>query len=144
MIEVGFGLLLIAAAVAILSGVGGLLPGASGVDLLPLLGYGGIGFLLATGVLLVAAGLARRAIGRQPERRHALRTARLTTVALLVAALLAIGLPLAVGPFNLVRIGGLPFGYYLAAQGALIGLVVLAFAWAARQGRIDAEGARHE
>lgn len=137
MIEIGLGLLLIACVVAMLAGVGGLLPGASGIDLLPLLGYGGIGFLLAAGVLLVAAGLARRAIRSHPARRQALRTVRLTTVALLTTAGLAIGVPLAAEPANLVRIEGLPVGYYLAAQGALIGLVVLAFAWASRQSRID-------
>lgn len=139
MIEIGFGLLLIAGVLAVLAGVGGLLPGASGIDLLPLLGYGGVALLLAAGALLVADGLARRAIGRNPGIRYALRTARLTTAALLATAALAIGLPLAAGPANLVRIEGMPLGYYLAAQGALIGLVILAFVWAARQNCIDAE-----
>ncbi len=139
MIEIGFGLLLIAGVLAVLAGVGGLLPGASGIDLLPFLGYGGVAVLLAAGTLLIADGLARRAIGRDRGIRHALRTARLTTAALLATAVLAIGLPLAAGPANLVRIEGMPLGYYLAAQGALIGLVILAFAWAARQNRIDAE-----
>jgi putative solute:sodium symporter small subunit len=138
MIEVGLGVLLVAGAVAMLAGVGGLLPGASGVDLLPLLGYGGIAFLLAAGGLLIASGLARRAMRNDPARRHALRTARVTTAALLVTAGLAVCLPLAAGPANLVRLDGMPLGYYLAAQGALIGLVILAFVWAARQGRIDA------
>ena len=84
--------------------------------------------------------------GRQVRKsaRHALRTARLMIGTLLVTAGLAIGLPLAAEPFNLVRIAGFPLGYYLAAQGALIGLVVLAFVWAARQSRIDAEEPGHE
>lgn len=140
MVEIGLGLLLIASVLAILAGVGGLLPGASGIDLLPLLGYGGTGFLLGVGALLVAAGFTRRAIRSRPERRLALRTARLTTVALLVTAGLAIGLPFAAGPASLVNIAGFPGGYYLAAQGGLIGLVILAFVWAARQNRFDAEG----
>lgn len=144
MIEIGFGLLLIAAVLAILSGVGGILPGAAGIDLLPLLGYGGTAFLLAAGALLVADGLARRTIRSNPARRHAVRTARLTTAGLLATAALAIGLPLAAGPANLVRVAGFPAGYYLAAQGALVGLVILAFAWAARQSRIDAEDSGHE
>jgi len=144
MIEIGFGLLLIAAVLAILSGVGGILPGAAGIDLLPLLGYGGTAFLLAAGALLVADGLARRTIRSNPARRHAVRTARLTTAGLLATVALAIGLPLAAGPANLVRVAGFPAGYYLAAQGALVGLVTLAFAWAARQSRIDAEDSGHE
>lgn len=144
MIEIGLGLILILGVAAVLAGVGGLVPGASGIDLLPLLGYGGTAVLLATGALLVADGLARRAIAKDPLRRHALRTARLTAAALIVTAGLAVGLPLAAGPANLVRVAGMPLGYYLAAQGALIGLVILAFAWAARQNRIDAEERGHD
>jgi putative solute:sodium symporter small subunit len=144
MIEIGLGILIVAGVLAVLAGVGGLAPGASGIDVLPLLGYGGIAILLATGALLIADGLARRAIKRHPERRHALRTARLTTVALLATAGLAIGLPLAAGPANLIRIEGMPLGYYLAAQGALIGLAIMAFVWAARQNRVDAEERGHE
>jgi len=144
MIEIGLGLVLIVGVLAILAGVGGLVPGAAGIDLLPLLGYGGTAVLLATGALLVADGLARRAIARNALRGHALRTARLTMAALLVVAGLAVGLPLAAGPANLVRLAGMPFGYYLAAQGALIGLVILAFVWTARQNRIDAEERGHD
>lgn len=144
MIEIGLGLLLVAAVLALLSGVGGFIPGASGVDPLPLLGYGGVAFLLAAGVLLAADGFARRAMARDGRRAHMLRTARLTTAALLAMAGLVIGLPLAAGPANLLRLEGLPLGYYLAAQGALIGLVILAFAWAARQNRIDAGEPPHD
>lgn len=138
MIEIGFGLVLIAGVLAILAGVGGLFPGASGIDVLPLLGYGGVVVLLAAGLLLVADGFARRAIERHAECRRALRTARLTAASLLAVAGLVVGLPLAAGPANLVRIEGMPLGYYLVAQGALVGLVILAFVWAARQNRIDA------
>lgn len=138
-IEIGLGLLLIAGIAAVLTGLGGLVPGPAGWDPLPLLGYGGTALILALGVLLVADGSVRRIIARRPERRRGLRTARLSAVALLGAAALAVGLPLAAEPFNLVRIGGIPAGYYLAAEVALVGLVVLAFAWAARQNRIDRE-----
>lgn len=139
MIEIGFGLLLVAGAGMILAGAFGIVAAPMGVDLFPLVGAVGTGLILAVGVLLVAAGRTRRAIAHHPERRHALRSARLTTVALLFVAALAIGLPLSPGPFNLVRVGGFPMGYYFAAQGALVGLVILAFWWAARQSRIDAE-----
>ncbi|WP_072397015.1 sodium/substrate symporter small subunit [Hyphomicrobium sp. CS1GBMeth3] len=144
MIEIALGVLLIFGVLAVVSGVGALIPGASGIDVLPLLGYGGTAFLLAIGLLLIAAGIARRAIARHPERRLSVRTVRLTTVALLLIAALAIGLPLAAEPANLMRLQGLPLGYYLAAQGALIGLVVVAFAWAARQNRIEAAEGGHE
>lgn len=143
MIEIALGVLLLILAMAVLSGVGGLVPGASGIDILPLLGYGGLALLLASGVLLIAAGVIRRAIRRHPERRLALRTARTTATALIFVALLSIGLPLVAEPLSLVRFGGVPLGYLLAAQGALIGLTMLAFAWALRQNGIDAtEGDR--
>lgn len=138
MIEIVLGLLLIVGALAILA------PGVIGIDLIPLIGYGGAGLLIGAGVLLIAAGLTRRAIRRDAARGQALRTARLTIGALLVTTGLAIGLPLAAEPLNLVRVAGFPLGYYLAAKGAVIGLVVLAFVWAARQNRIDAEEPRHE
>lgn len=138
MIEIALGVLLLVLAIAVLSGVGGLVPGASGIDILPLLGYRGLALLLASGVLLIAAGMIRRAIACYPERRHALRTARTTATALIFVALLSIGLPLVAEPLSLVRLGGVPLGYFLAAQGALIGLAVLAFIWALRQNGIDA------
>jgi len=138
MIGIGLGLLLIAGVLAMLAGVGGRVPGVLAFDPLPLLGYGGAAVLLAIGALLVADGLVRRAIRRPTASRRVLRTARLKAAALLAIAGFAIGLPLAAGPANLVHVEGMPLGYYLAAQGALIGLVILAFVWAARQNRIDA------
>jgi putative solute:sodium symporter small subunit len=66
------------------------------------------------------------------------------TESFLVAAGLAVGVPLAAEPLNLLRIEGFPFGYYLAAQGGLVALVILAFVWAARQNRIDAEEPGHD
>lgn len=143
MIEILLGLLLVAGAFIILTGAGDTL-GLSNIDFFPLLGYGGTGFILALGILLIAAGLSRRAMQRHHERRHTIRSARLTAAAFLGVASLAAGLPLAAEPFNLLRIEGFPVGYYLAAQGGLIGLVILAFVWAGRQNRIDAEGAGHE
>lgn len=141
MIEIGLGLLLLAFVVASLSGVGRLLPGAAGFDLLPLLGFAGVSVIVAAAAVLIAAGLARRALCANPAHAHALRTARLAAEASLTMAVLVIGVPFAAGAANLIRIDGMPLGYYAAAQGALIGLVVLAFVWAARQSRIDAEQA---
>ncbi len=138
MIGIGLGLLLIAGALAMLAGVGGRLPGMPAFDPLLLLGYGGAAAVLALGALLLADGVVRRAIRRSGGTSRALRTMRLTAAALMGVTGLAIGLPLAAGPANLVHIEEMPLGYYLAAQGALVGLVILAFVWAARQNDIEA------
>lgn len=137
MVELGLGALLIGGAIVIATGKATVLFGI--VDLLPLLGYGGAALIAAAGGLLCAAGLTRRALKKNTARRHALRSGRLTAMAVLTAGGLAIGVPLVADVLNLVRIEGFPLGYYLAAQGVLIALVVLAFAWASRQNRIDAE-----
>ncbi|HEX2840255.1 sodium/substrate symporter small subunit [Hyphomicrobium sp.] len=145
MFEIVLGLVVIVGVLAMLAGVGGMLPGSAGFDPLPLLGYGGICLLLAVGLLLIAAGFMRRAIARHSgETRHDLRTARLTYGGCLGAAALSLAVPLVAGPLNVVRIDGFPLGYYLAAQGALIWHVILAFAWAGRQNAIDAEGQSDE
>lgn len=138
MIEIGLGLFLVAVLAAMLSGVGRLVPGGESIDLVPLLGIEGVALVLAVTALLIASGMVRNALRAYPEHAHALCTARLTVHALLVAAGFAIGIPFAVGPANLIRIDGMPLGYYAAAQAALVALVVVAFVWAARQGRIDA------
>jgi putative solute:sodium symporter small subunit len=143
MIEIGLGLLLIAAALIVLTGAGDTL-GLPHIDFFPLLGYGGIAFILALGILMLAAGFSRRAIKRNHEARNALRSARLTAVALLLVVCLTLGLLLGAEPLNLVRIYGMPLGYDMAAQAGLIGLVILAFVWAGRQNRIDSEESEHE
>lgn len=138
MTEIAMGVLLAVAAIVIAAGAFGI-GVAPGLDFFPLLGFVGIGLMLAAAGLLMAAGHTRRAMLRHPERRRALRTARMTSIACLLTVALAVGLPLVPGPFNLVRVGGFPGGYYIAAQGALIGLVILVFWWARRVGRIEAE-----
>lgn len=140
MIEIVLGLVIIAGLLAMLTGVGGMFPGSTAFDPLPLLGYGGVGVILVVGTLLLAAGFTRRAVARRGgAQRRDLQSARLKSVGCLATAALAIGIPLVAEPLNVVRVDGFPVGYYLAAQGALIGLVVLAFAWASRQNVIDAE-----
>lgn len=138
MIEIVLGLLVILALLAALVGSGGMLPGVSTFDPLLLLGYGGIAGVLAAGLLLVAAGRQRRAIARHPERRHALLSTRLAAAGSLAVAGLVAGPALTAEPMNLLSLSALPAGYYMAAEGALIGLVVVAFAWAARQSHLDA------
>ena len=69
-------------------------------------------------------------------------TRRLTLVSVAVWLLLALALPLAALTLNAVRIAGFPLGFWVAAQGSLIALVVLAwvFAWRAGGERVR-EGA---
>lgn len=137
MFELGLGALLIGGAIVIATGKTTALFGI--IDLLPLLGYGGAALIAAAGGLLCAAGLTRRALKKETAHRHGLRSGRMTAAAVLTAGGLAIGVPLIADLLNLVRIEGFPLGYYFAAQGVLIALVVLAFAWASRQSRVDAE-----
>ncbi len=139
MIESLLGLFIVLGMVAMLSGAGGVLPGVAAFDPLPILGYGGIAFTLAVGLLLIVDGLVRRRIARGDPSGQALRMSRVTVRGCLLVAALALGVPLAAEPLNVLRVDGFPIGYYLAAQGALIALVVLAFAWAARRNRIEAE-----
>ncbi len=54
-------------------------------------------------------------------------TRRLTQVSVAVWLLLALLLPLVALTLNAVRIAGFPFGFWVAAQGSLIGLVALAW-----------------
>ncbi|MGL4395731.1 MAG: sodium:solute symporter family transporter [Hyphomicrobium sp.] len=61
-------------------------------------------------------------------------TRRLTATSLVVWALLALGLPLAALTLNAVKFAGFPFGYWVTAQGALLGLVALALIYARRAG----------
>ena len=61
-------------------------------------------------------------------------TRRLTLVSVAVWLLLALALPLAALTLNAVRIAGFPLGFWVAAQGSLIALVVLAWVFAWRAG----------
>lgn len=139
MIEIAVGMLVIAAVLALLGGAGTMLPGTAGFDPLPLVGYGGVAGLLVLGLVLVTAGGFRRAIARNPARRAALRSSRLALAGIVAVAALAVGAPLTAELFNLVRLTAIPLGYYAMAEGALIGIAAVAFAWAARQQRIEQE-----
>jgi putative solute:sodium symporter small subunit len=139
MIEIVLGLAVILALLAMLAAAGGILPGVSAFDPLLLFGYGGIAGIVAAGLLLVAAGSLRRAIRRNPGHRHALRRARLAAAGCLAVAALAAGPAFIAELMNLVSLSGLPAGYHVAGEAALMGLVAVAFIWTARHARIDAE-----
>ena len=63
------------------------------------------------------------------------RPARLPVVALLLLAVLAFGVPLISQALNLVDVFAVPLGYFMVAQGALIGLVLVGLASARWQDR---------
>lgn len=138
MIEIGCGVLVIAAALAILTGAASALH-LPVPDLFPLFGILGTAAIFATGLLLVLHGIYRRRLKRQTAGRHALRSAGLMLTSLLAVGLFAFAVPQLVEPLNLIKLAGFPAGFYAAAQGALVVLVIIAFIAAARQDAIDSQ-----
>ena len=70
-------------------------------------------------------------------RQYWRATSRLMWIVLALWAVLSVGVHLFAGELNRIVVLGFPLGYFLAAQGALIGFVVLAFWHTRRQNRID-------
>jgi putative solute:sodium symporter small subunit len=138
MIEIALGILVELGVIAILMGAADTLRLPVG-DLFPLLGFGGTGAIAGCGLMLMVHGAYRLLRQRQIGDQHRLRTLGLLWVGLLSVALLALGIPLAVEPLNIIKIGGFPLGFYMAAQGSLIALVILAFVVAWKQEAIDAD-----
>jgi putative solute:sodium symporter small subunit len=77
-------------------------------------------------------------VSEQPGRDHHRRTTLLLVIATLVVALGAVvAVAVMAGPLNQIDFLRFPLGFYLLAQGLLIGIVALAF-WSTRvQERID-------
>jgi putative solute:sodium symporter small subunit len=50
---------------------------------------------------------------------------------------LGFGIPLFANTLNAIVLFGFPLGYFMAAQGSLVGFVLLIFWYAHRQNRID-------
>ena len=136
MIEIALGVLVIAAALAILTGAGSALH-LPVPDLFSLVGISGTATIAAVGLILLSHGAYRRALHRRTTRRRAFRSAGLMLASLLCIGFLAFVVPQWVEALNLVRIAGFPAGYYAAAQGILVVLVMIAFVAAARQDAID-------
>lgn len=63
------------------------------------------------------------AVGRERGARG--RLVRLPIVALAAGAFLAFAVPRFVQPLNLVDVLAFPFGYYMAAQGILLGFLTI-------------------
>lgn len=62
---------------------------------------------------------------------------RLTTVTLVIWALVSFGAVVFVDALNSIVIFGFPLGYYMAAQGSLIVFVLLIFNYASMMNKID-------
>jgi len=62
---------------------------------------------------------------------------RLTTVTLVIWALVSFGAAFFVESLNTVVIFGFPLGYYMGAQGSLIVFVVLIFNYSSMMNKID-------
>lgn len=68
------------------------------------------------------------------------RQRRLALATLLVALCIGLGLPALVQTVNLVKVAGIPLGFYIAAQGAPLILGVVLFLYARRANRLDRRG----
>ncbi len=70
-------------------------------------------------------------------RRYWRKTSQLMWIVLVLWAGLGLGVHLFADALNRLVLFGFPLGYFMAAQGSLIGFVVLIFWYARRQNRID-------
>ena len=77
----------------------------------------------------------------KPEngQRYWQKTSRLMLIVLTLWAIIGLGIHLFAESLNAIVILGFPLGYYIAAQGSLIGFVVLIFWYSRRQNDIDEE-----
>jgi putative solute:sodium symporter small subunit len=71
--------------------------------------------------------------------RYWSRTSHLMWVMLVLWIFFGYVVHMFVVPLNSIKILGFPLGFYMAAQGSLIAFVVMLFAFAWRQDRIDRE-----
>ena len=138
MIEVFAGVLVLAAALALAMGLG------DSFMLTPVLGLGSVLTIAAAGIALIAHGAFRRLRDQGSGNNYWLRTSGLLGAVLGVTALLTFLLPAGTARLGLFKISGFPLGYYMAAQGALIGLAILIFIASRKQDRIEWEAAENE
>jgi putative solute:sodium symporter small subunit len=117
-IEAALGLLIIVAALALALGAARLLAP------IPPTGLGVTLALIGWGATLAAHGMTGRALRQQD--RAAAQSWR-AVFYLLLALTLAVSFPLVVDLLNLATVAGFPVGYYMAAQGSLILMAILAF-----------------
>lgn len=132
MIEIGLGVVAVCAAAAVAFGLtDGLIP-------FPL-GTGAVVAAIIAGVALILRGAYRTAKRRTPEP-HALRSLGAAMTLGGLALVTALALPSLSETLNLVTVSGFPLGLYVMGQGVLIFFVVLLFAFAIWQGKVDRAG----
>jgi putative solute:sodium symporter small subunit len=138
MIEIGLGILAAAAGAAIVLG-----PSFAPAIVPPgpylLLGPWGTTVLVGFGLILVVRGAYRLERKRQSSDQHWLRTCGLMLTTLLITLCVVFAPLLLVELLNLVKIGGFPLGFYMAAQGILVAIAIVAFVFSAYQDRIDVD-----
>lgn len=131
-VEAALGLLMIAAAIALAFGAASLLAP------IPPAGLGLTLALIGFGATVTAHGMTGRALRKQnPGAAQFWRAA----FYLLLALTLAATLPLVVDLLNLATVAGFPFGYYLAAQGLLVLMAIIAFRAATHLDALDSAAA---
>lgn len=69
---------------------------------------------------------------------------RLTTITLIIWAIVSFGAAFFVEALNHIVIFGFPFGYYMGAQGSLIVFVLLIFNYSRTMNRVDRKYNLHE
>lgn len=120
-IEIGLGGLLMLVAAALAAGL------ADHVVRLPPIGFGATLAVLTLGAVLVAHGVIGLRLRTDGAETTRLRVHGRTAFAVLLTAAMGLAVPALVAPLNLFSIAGFPGGFYLAAQGALVALAILAF-----------------
>lgn len=81
--------------------------------------------------------MAKNALTPENARRYWTETSRLMALVLILWFILGLGLPALSPALDKETVLGFPLGFYMTAQGALIGFVVLVFWYTRRQNRID-------
>lgn len=136
MIEIIAGLLIAVGGLA--AGIAAVLGRLEGALPIPF-GPASAAMLVAFGLFMAAHGAYRVRVKRNGQDRHWLRTAGTALVMLLLLVDVALALPLAAPFLNAFKIAGFPLGYYMAAQGSLILIVLLMFAFASRADSVDVQ-----
>jgi putative solute:sodium symporter small subunit len=139
LIQILLGVLFLVAALAILMGAGDTLRLPVG-DIFPLIGYGGVGLITGLGALFIARGVYGRNLkAASGIARASLRSKAAAATTLLAVLILALVLPFTAGALNLMSLAGFPVGYYMAAQGAPLLILIFVFLWILREDAIAAE-----
>ena len=78
-------------------------------------------------------------ISKEVREAHWRKTSRLMWIIMILWFVFSFGIHFFARPLNTIVIYGFPLGFYMAAQGSLIALVVQLFVFARQQDNIDRE-----